>query len=190
MKNLISKILLGSTVLLAACGNPQKANTTQGEPNDAKNQSETISAQDGLSQEATDKTVMFTDFTIKQEDGTEVSLSDYVGKGKYVLVDFWASWCAPCVAELPNLKSVYEKYKGDNFEILGVAVWDKTKDTKKAIEEHKIPWPQILNAQKIPTDLYGIQGIPHIILFGPDGEIIKRDLRGEAIPKIVEQLVK
>ncbi len=133
---------------------------------------------------------MFTDFTIDQGDGTSVSLSDYVGKGKYVLVDFWASWCPPCRAEIPNLAEVYKKYKGDKFELLSVAVWDKIDDSKKAIEELKMTWPQIINGQKIPTDLYGIKGIPQIILFGPDGTIIKRNLRGEEIGKTLAELLK
>ena len=138
---------------------------------------------------ATSEGKMFTDFTVTQEDGTEVSLSDYVGKGKYVLVDFWASWCGPCRREMPNLKEVYEKYTGDKFEILGVTVWDKLADSKKAIEEDQLPWSQILDAQAIPTTLYGIKGIPHIILFGPDGTIVKRGLRGEAIAETLEELL-
>ena len=125
---------------------------------------------------------MFTDFEV---DG--VKFSDFIGKGKYVLVDFWASWCGPCRGEMPNLRSVYEKYHGDKFDMLSVAVWDKPEDTVKAAEEEKIVWNQIINAQRIPTDIYGIQGIPHIILFGPDGTILKRNLRGEAIAKAVEE---
>lgn len=133
----------------------------------------------------------FTDFTITQEDGSKVSFSDYVGKGKYVLVDFWASWCGPCRAEGPNLKELYKKYKGDKFEILGVAVWDELEKTKEAIKEDKMDWPQIMDAKEIPTKLYGIQGIPHIMLIGPDGTIIARNLRGEKMKeKVAEELSK
>ncbi len=133
----------------------------------------------------------FTDFTIEQPDGTKVSLSDYVGKGKYVLVDFWASWCGPCRREIPNIKEIYDQYRGDHFEVISVAVWDKVEKSQEAIKELGMDWPQILNAQSIPTELYGIKGIPHIILFGPDGTIIARDLREQAMKdKVAEVMAK
>lgn len=132
----------------------------------------------------------FTDFTITQPDGTKKSLSDYAGKGKYLLVDFWASWCGPCRAEGPNLKELYAKYKGDKFEILGVAVWDEAENTKKALKEDGTTWPQILDAKEIPIQLYGINGIPQIILIGPDGTIVARDLRGEAMKDKVAEVLK
>ena len=128
---------------------------------------------------------MFTDFDING-----VKFSDFVGKGKYVLVDFWASWCGPCRGEMPNLRDVYAKYHGPEFDMLSVAVWDKPEDTEKAAKEEKIKWNQIIDAQKVPTDLYGIDGIPHIILFGPDGTILKRNLRGEAIAEEIAKYVK
>lgn len=110
---------------------------------------------------------------------------------KCVLVDFWASWCGPCRGEMPNLAEVYKKYKGDRFEIVGVAVWDERADTEKALESLPITWPVIFDAGQLPTDLYGINGIPQIILFGPDGTIVARDLRGEAIgEKVGECLAK
>ena len=133
---------------------------------------------------------MFTDFTIEQPDGTKASLSDYVGKGKYVLVDFWASWCGPCRGEIPNIKELYDKYHAKGLDVLGVAVWDKPEDTQAAIKELGIVWPQIINAQQIPTELYGIQGIPHIILFAPDGTIAARDLRDEAMKEKVAEVMK
>lgn len=132
---------------------------------------------------------MFTDFSAEQPDGSDRSFSHYVGKGKYVLVDFWASWCAPCRAEMSNLKNIYAQFQGDQFDILGVAVWDKPDDSIRALEELALPWSQILNAQKTPTELYGIQGIPQIILFDPDGKIIARDLHGELIVEKLNEIL-
>lgn len=143
------------------------------------------------SKKATAEGQMFTDFTVVQDEndpeGSTVKFSDYVGKGKYMLVDFWASWCGPCKAEIPNIIAVYEKYKGDDFDVLSVAVWDEPEDTKAAAVEHGVVWNQIINADKIPTDIYGIEGIPHIMLIGPDGTILKRDLRGAAIEEAVSE---
>lgn len=135
---------------------------------------------------------MFVDCIIPQGnlDGTDARFSDFIGKGKYILVDFWASWCGPCRKELPNVKAVYDDYKGDQFDCLSVACWDKPEATKKAIEEEQLVWPQIINTQKIATDAYGISGIPQIILFAPDGTIVERNLRGEHLRQVVEKALK
>lgn len=130
--------------------------------------------------------MMFTDFEVEY-DGKIQKLSDYVGKGKYVLVDFWASWCGPCKRAMPGIKELYAKYKGDKFEVLGVATWDKPEATLKAIEDLELPWPQIMNAQRIGSDAYGVQGIPQIILFAPDGKIVARNLHGDVLKKAVEE---
>jgi len=143
-------------------------------------------ANEAKAQEATAEGQMFVDFEAEYE-GKVQHLSDFVGKGKYVLVDFWASWCGPCRAEIPNIIQLYDKYAGSKFEVLGVATWDDPEETKKAIEELGIKYPQMMNAQKAGSDAYGISGIPQIILFGPDGTILKRNLRGEEIGKAVEE---
>jgi thiol-disulfide isomerase/thioredoxin len=134
----------------------------------------------------------FVDFTIENgnSDGSMASLSDYVGKGKYVLVDFWASWCVPCIGEVPVLQEVYAKYKGDKFELLGVAVWEEREATERYLEVNNSLWPQIIEANDIPTKLYGINGIPHIILFGPDGKIIARNLRGNGLKAKVAEVMQ
>lgn len=122
----------------------------------------------------------FKDFEVVYNDST-YRLSDYVGKGKYVLVDFWASWCGPCIRQTAVIKEILKEYGPKGLEVLGVAVWDKPEDTLEGIKAHKLPWTNIINAQNIPTDLYGISGIPCIILFSPDGTILSRDKQGDEL---------
>ena len=112
-----------------------------------------------------------------QQDSSVVKIAE--GARKAMLTE--EGWCGTCKREITNIRAAYEKYGPKGLEVLSVAVWDKPEDTKAAAKEHGVVWSQIINAQQIPTDLYGIRGIPQIMLFGPDGTILKRDLRGEGI---------
>ncbi|MDO4461851.1 MAG: TlpA disulfide reductase family protein [Bacteroidia bacterium] len=131
----------------------------------------------------------FVDFTIENGnlDGSVAKFSDYIGNGKVVLVDFWASWCGPCRRAIPMVKAVYDKYKGDKFDVLGVAVWDKRDKSLKAIEEEDMTWNLIIDANSIPTDIYGIYGIPELILFDADGTIISRSFSPKELDSIVAE---
>lgn len=131
----------------------------------------------------------FADFTAETVDGKPIALSDYAGKGKYTLVDFWASWCGPCRAEMPNIAETYRQYKDKGLEVVSVAMWDKPENSRKAITELGSTWPQIINAEMKPMDLYGFNGIPFIILIAPDGTIAARDLRGIDIRLKVQEVL-
>ena len=123
-------------------------------------------------------------------DGSHVRLSDYVGKGKYILLDHWASWCGPCKAEMPYIKKVWQAFAGDRFDVVSIAVSDKREDTMKALAKLDMPWHQILEGGRIPQELYGVSSIPHLILFAPDGTILKRGLRGEEIYTAVAEALQ
>ena len=145
----------------------------------------------------------FIDFTVNSVVGqtcslppqpvySEVKLSDYVGKGKYILLDFWSPWCGPCRMEMPNIKAVYDKYKGDKFDVVSIAVWEKepVDVTIQATVKLGMDWNQINNAGREPAESYGVDSIPHLILFGPDGTILKRGFIGEQIEQVVSEYVK
>lgn len=134
----------------------------------------------------------FTDYLVPggNPDGSDVKLSDYVGRGKYILLDHWASWCGPCKAEIPYIKKTWEAFHGDCFEVVSIAVSDKRADTERALQQLDMPWPQILDGQKIAKELYGVNAIPHLILFAPDGTILKRGLRGDDIYNTVAEVLK
>lgn len=132
----------------------------------------------------------FIDFTARDPLGNKTALSDYVGKGKYVIVDFSASWCGPCKAEMPYLSEVYNKYKGENFDMVTVMVWDKPENSKAMQKEFEVNWPAMIGAGMKPMELYGIKGIPYIILFAPDGKIAAVELRGELIGQKVAEVLR
>ncbi len=147
----------------------------------------------------------FVDFTVDHvagvdKDGNPIyekkSLSDFVGKGKVMLVDFWSPWCPPCKAEIPNIKAIWEQYQGDDFDVLSVAVWEESRkmDWRNTIDTaavYGMKWLQLNNGHQEPASLYGIDGIPHMILFDKDGTILKRgdDLRGEKTAKAVAEVL-
>lgn len=136
----------------------------------------------------------FVDFTVRGSKGSTEALSQYAGDGvNYTLVYFWASWCISCRKEMEGpLSYLHEKYKDSGLRIVGVAVWDKPEDTKTAISEMSIPWHVMIgdHYMTLPTDLYGIEGIPYAILIAPDGKIVDRGLNGDALIKAVEVLLE
>lgn len=122
---------------------------------------------------------IFKDFTITH-NGIHHNLSDIVGKGDYVLIDFWAHWCAPCRAEMPYIKNVFDRYKDRNFKVIGVAISDNPEKDLKAATDLGLPWEVWVNGYEA-SRAYSIKSIPHLILFGPDGTILEQGIRGDNI---------
>ncbi len=131
----------------------------------------------------------YVDFAAVQPGGKTVRLSDMITPGKYVLVDFWASWCPYCIKELPQLKELNDKYASRGLQLIGVAVRDEEADTRAMVEKKQIPWAVMYNAKRIPYDIYGIAGIPHHILISPDGVIVSRGGSAKQLDARLEKLL-
>lgn len=130
-------------------------------------------------------------FTQNDMNGKPVSFSSF--KGKYVLVDFWASWCGPCRAENPNVLKAYQKYVDKGFTVIGVSLDDSAEKWKKAVEDDKMPWTQLSDLKGWKNEVstyYGIQGIPSNYLVNPDGVIVARNLRGSDLEEKLAEVLK
>ncbi len=134
---------------------------------------------------------MFKDIEEADTLGVNHKLSEYVGKGNYVLVDFWASWCGPCMQEMPNVKANYDKYRSKGFNVVGLS-FDRNADAwKRAIRDKGLDWVHLSDLkfwQTIAAQTYGIRSIPASILCDPKGKIVDVDLRGNALGKKLKEI--
>ena len=134
----------------------------------------------------------FIDFEMADPKGEMHKLSEYVGNGKIVLIDFWASWCPPCRKEMPHLVELYKQYKNKGFEIVGISLDSKADAWAKGVKDLNITWTQLSDLkgwQNAGAALYGVNSIPHTLLVDKDGTIIAKNIHGEEIDaRLVEAL--
>lgn len=127
------------------------------------------------------------DFTVLTSEGDTVSLHGLEGKVK--LIDFWASWCAPCRAEMPNVKKVYKKFHEAGLAVLGVSIDQKAEDWLKALGEERLPWPNAIDQQGQIASRYLVRAIPHTILLDENNVIVAKNLRGKELEKKIAELL-
>ena len=128
---------------------------------------------------------VFPDFEGKDMDGQPLSVGKF--KGKVVLVDFWATWCGPCVGEIPNMTKAYEKYHDKGFEIIGISLDRDRNQLDRFLQERKLKWPQHFDEEGMLATRYGINAIPATYLIGKDGKILATNLRGPALEAAVSK---
>lgn len=133
---------------------------------------------------------VITDAELVKADGTTAQLTELVKANKYTLIDFWASWCGPCIKEVPHLKAAYADFKSKGFEIVGISVDQEADDWQKAIKEHEMSWLHFNDTKEdgVATQ-YGVIAIPHTLLVDSEGKVVAMNLRGDALTKKLAELL-
>ncbi|WP_190242663.1 TlpA disulfide reductase family protein [Hymenobacter lapidiphilus] len=132
----------------------------------------------------------YQDFMLTTPEGKQVKLSSLVPKGKYTLIEFWASWCGPCRAEIPHLRNVYDT-KGKSFQIVSISLDDKDADWRKAMKEEGMIWPQLVDPKGFEGDIskaYGILAIPFSLMLDKEGRIMRVEMRGAYLDATLQDL--
>lgn len=132
----------------------------------------------------------YADAQLIDANGKPVKLSEYVGANKCVLVDFWASWCKPCMEEMPNLKKIYATYKSKGLEIIGISEDEDKNAWLNAIKKNGMNWVQLADDQKLAAEIYAVRAIPHTVLLDKDGIVVAKDLRGKELENKIAEILK
>lgn len=173
--------MVAMAALIASCGNKSKQEATS------------LAGTDTTATANESALPQYQDFEQADPSGKMMKLSQFVGNNKLTLVDFWASWCPPCRAEMPNLVKAYGEFKDKGLEIVGVSLDEDKAAWTGALEQMNMTWPQMSDLQgwdNAAVALYGVRGIPHTLLVNQKGEIVAQNLRGEDLHRVIAEYLK
>lgn len=187
-----TKMLLAAVI--AACTSCTQGNKSQGgnTGNDAQETADTTHGGRHANKQSDNGSLKYPDFTALATDNSEHRLSEYIKPGKYAMIDFWASWCGPCRAAIPHVRSIYKKY-GGRLNIIAVSLDRKESAWREAMEQEQMEWPQLWAADEMAEDIsraYRIKGIPYMLLINGTGEIVFAGHDPQQIDALLEEIFK